>query len=809
MPLYGRQARRDMSTKINITLHTRTPGCYLRDPDKKDVIDTFYAHKGVFVLYGRSEPDRQLTDWAMQRLGAQNRLDAQAADAYKKQVFALFWDAQHADVLSAEQLDGAIQRLRCACFGDAVMEELQREMMQSPCALDTVGGIDQRAKKEAVIASASAIIFVCEDMRLAQAMRANIGAALQAGKDVYVLAHRAPGMDIACEARLTALLEGAAGVTYLLTDEGIASAYAQDDAQAERLNKQIAQGKAALLVYGEGGLLACRDLALEAVVHATVQGYFARALTNQFDVNRACVVYIPKGIDVTKTTPLKEKTRLNYWHLYTLWAAYGDEIYARTAEQLYAAYPQHFISVYDNVLQTAECPIRLAWGTEDASIEAYDALRERAIADYLRGAKNLEYRTGYVDEAGNLHPVNHGEDQVRHGVMVHSVKVRKADSSGVISCETYASVRDMIRRQMGGGEGLRIYSNFLFFLTPVLARLYNALRSERLQERIDFEKQHLDYMLVREEDGQTETFPLFKKACIAMKEDGRFLFFNFRLGGGQITVGKTALGWTRADVDPEDTQGRPVCVFTPYKSCADADVDTASYTRAVGENRINLVIVQDRIICVRKGDVLLPSIGVVISLDEKTGIQLIQKNDLHLDSDGYADGALPAHTVMLDPPDGIAPEEWAQVTWAYGGGLSLILDGRGICDEDGPGMLRYLEEEGWMSPLSRQTQESALHVPARHPRTAIGMTESGELIILVYSGRTKRSGGADYAQMIDVAKKMYPDIRCLMNADGGGSAMLGMSVGDRFMELSYPSTSLDSCAGMVRPVNTVLCMEMA
>ena len=114
-----------------------------------------------------------------------------------------------------------------------------------------------------------------------------------------------------------------------------------------------------------------------------------------------------------------------------------------------------------------------------------------------------------------------------------------------------------------------------------------------------------------------------------------------------------------------------------------------------------------------------------------------------------------------------------------------------------------------MSSLSRQTQESALHVPARHPRTAIGMTESGELVILVYSGRTKRSGGADYAQMIDVAKKMYPDIRCLMNADGGGSAMLGMSVGSRFMELSYPSTSLDSCAGMVRPVNTVLCMEMA
>lgn len=123
-------------------------------------------------------------------------------------------------------------------------------------------------------------------------------------------------------------------------------------------------------------------------------------------------------------------------------------------------------------------------------------------------------------------------------------------------------------------------------------------------------------------------------------------------------------------------------------------------------------------------------------------------------------------------------------------------------------MLKCLEEEGWMSPLSRQTQESALHLPARHPRTAIGITASGELVILVYSGRTKRSAGADYAQMIAVARKLYPDILHLMNADGGGSAMLGMSIGSGFMELSYPSTSLDSCAGMVRPINTVLCIEL-
>ena len=536
-------------------------------------------------------------------------------------------------------------------------------------------------------------------------------------------------------------------------------------------------------------------------------------MANQLDVDRACVAYVPKGLDVTQYTPLKEKTRLNLHTLYALWRAYGDEVYARTPEELYQRYPQHFLNIYDNsacpVETTAGYPIRLDWDGQEASIQAYDALRERALDSYLSGVQNLEYRTGYVDEDSILHAVNDQEDRARGGVMVHSVKVKKAGASGVIGCEEYGSVRRMIRQRMDdGGEKLRIYSNFLFFLTPVLARLYNALRADRPREQIDFEKQHLDYMLVRAEGKRTETFPLFKKACIAMKEDGRFLFFNFRLGGGSIRFGETTLCWSREDVDPGDARGRSVCVFTPYLSVRDEPADVAGYTRPVGEGRVNVVMIQDRIICVRRDAVLLPSIGVVISLDEAAGARLLQDNALQLDEDGYAQEPFPAADVQLDPPDGISPEEWAQVVWAYGGGLSLMLDGRGVCDEDGPGMLHYLAEEGWMSPLSRQTQESALHVPARHPRTAIGMTAAGELVILVYSGRTKRSGGADYAQMISVARKLYPDIRYLMNADGGGSAMLGMSIGSGFMELSYPSTSLDSCAGMVRPVNTVLCMEM-
>ena len=76
-------------------------------------------------------------------------------------------------------------------------------------------------------------------------------------------------------------------------------------------------------------------------------------------------------------------------------------------------------------------------------------------------------------------------------------------------------------------------------------------------------------------------------------------------------------------------------------------------------------------------------------------------------------------------------------------------------------------------------------------------------MILVFSGRTWRSTGADYREMITIVRRLFPDVKSLMNVDGGGSAMLGMTQDGKFMELSCPSTSIGSIVGMVRPINTV------
>ena len=100
--------------------------------------------------------------------------------------------------------------------------------------------------------------------------------------------------------------------------------------------------------------------------------------------------------------------------------------------------------------------------------------------------------------------------------------------------------------------------------------------------------------------------------------------------------------------------------------------------------------------------------------------------------------------MKLDPPKEIPLLQWNALRWAYGGGMTLMQKGVALSDRED--MLPWFRRDGWLNPLSRQTQESALHKAAKHPRTAIGTAANGDLLILVYSGRGNRSTGADYGK---------------------------------------------------------------
>jgi len=298
------------------------------------------------------------------------------------------------------------------------------------------------------------------------------------------------------------------------------------------------------------------------------------------------------------------------------------------------------------------------------------------------------------------------------------------------------------------------------------------------------------------------------------------LLCRYALGGGRIKItgdegAEVSLVWSASAVNSLE-ENQKIQLYTPYLSRDEEGegMYANTYRALVGADRVNFVIIQDRVHCVRRGDVILPSIGVVVSLDREYGQEVLTILGLTEQEQGYYDVADLSLAITLEGPSQITPEEWQQVEWAYGGGLSLIVDGQSIYGADRLDEMqealgaKQLTEEGWLSPLSRQTQESALHVLAKHPRTAIGIAENGDLFVLVFSGRTCLSVGADYREMCHIAKILIPDVAAMMNVDGGGSSVLGMALNGHFMELSCPATSMSSCAGMVRRINTVLSLEM-
>jgi Phosphodiester glycosidase len=101
---------------------------------------------------------------------------------------------------------------------------------------------------------------------------------------------------------------------------------------------------------------------------------------------------------------------------------------------------------------------------------------------------------------------------------------------------------------------------------------------------------------------------------------------------------------------------------------------------------------------------------------------------------------------------GEAGDRW-KVKTAIGGGPVLVQDGKQVITND---------EERMFTGKARHD---------RHPRTAMGYTAEGDLIVLVVEGRNK--GIAEGASLVHLAD-MLVDLGCVeaLNLDGGGSSCM-------------------------------------
>ena len=740
---------------MKLTTPERSRGSYRRDHLRQvRGLYNFLRHKQLHILFptdsGRAT---KVTDTLAQELLELGLVDSVQYDTYLQRLCGAFptvaslekWDESYVEDIYAFAKD-----VRRQIFGADALDQLHILRAEKSLVFDPAGSIDQRRKKEELLAGCDCVLLALTDTAYFSLFAEDLAAIPH--DNIWVLVSEDIGNDLPGQAVMETLLKDSRPVRYLTAGPELA----------------LPSDKACLLAYGEDALLGCRGLQLDCIVSAIPKGYYAQALVNQLGIKRACVVYVPGGMDITGCVSLTDRSSLTYWQLYRLWKDQGDGIYPLSPEQLRQRYPQYFLNIYDNRPEArdtqADFPVRIPENTD------FEQARQQAISRYIEGFSGSSY--------GSLS---------QNGILVHHGKFRSTGAARVITCG--GNIRAAAAELRPG-----LVSNFFFFLTDKLGILYNDLRADRPCEQARDHTGHLDYMLCR--DRGIETFPLFHKMCIGQKEDGSFLFFRFRLGGGRVEIADTCIAWTADNVDREVTA--PVQVFTPYFSVADENEPPRSYRKYVGQGRLNIVILQDKINCIRKGDVLLPGVGVVISLEEDHPLAA----KLQPLEDGYYNTENLPLTVSLEPPDGFSRRQWEQIRWAYGGGMSLICDGVGICD-DGQ-TEAYFRQEGWLSPLSWQTQESALHTMAKHPRTAFGITGDGCFVMLVFSGRSRYSAGADYREMIDIARKIYPDIRHLINADGGGSSVMGLVTQGSFLELNVPASSPNSTVGMVRPVYTAL-----
>jgi exopolysaccharide biosynthesis protein len=95
--------------------------------------------------------------------------------------------------------------------------------------------------------------------------------------------------------------------------------------------------------------------------------------------------------------------------------------------------------------------------------------------------------------------------------------------------------------------------------------------------------------------------------------------------------------------------------------------------------------------------------------------------------------------------------------------------------------------------------------PAEEPRTAVGITDDGGLVLVCVDGRSQKSVGATYADLTQVFLDLPVPIRSVLNLDGGHSTILmGRRPVETIKILNNPSSGLEA----LRPVADILTLVL-
>jgi hypothetical protein len=391
--------------------------------------------------------------------------------------------------------------------------------------------------------------------------------------------------------------------------------------------------------------------------------------------------------------------------------------------------------------------------------------------------------------------------------------------------------------------------NGLYFCTPTLRDLYNEQRKARSkEERIKLSGFYLDAFKTdspNSPDG--EGWPLYNKGYVGVDEKGNLVFGRRCLGSGRLflkpnespsSAGNVCSGretpilsWSEQMV-VGTPKGKPfelfhdgksrqitltdapdVVVFTPlvapdmppdypdWVSKGRGPARDNGYSVEVGEGRVNLIVINNRIQAVIQDKVLQPSMGVVISLSQEKYQGLLKEHGAGLFHD-------PTKICFaLDWPTGNTVP-----LWYLGGGTLLVADGKNLVATKDQAYCN-LKQEGWFNLLSMQTQETQVQDWVRGPRTILGQTKEGRTVVFTFSGG--RGGPYCGARLDEAVELIEAHLRDLgdtlnyaINLDGGSSsAMVIRDAVEKFLPLGQVTTGPDNVSPLVRDLSVVITFE--
>lgn len=436
--------------------------------------------------------------------------------------------------------------------------------------------------------------------------------------------------------------------------------------------------------------------------------------------------------------------------------------------------------------------------------------KQTKFREIIEKDNNLIYKNSYYD-LKNMAKINTFKNlsKAEEPLVFNSIIFKESeqiDLSPFVAENTaggIVSARELVENSVQPKDSI-FYHNFLYFLTDKLITDYNELREGYPLEQLDLNNIFLGYNLQNKIERK-ESFPLYNKGFIAYTNSGKIVFGNRKLEAGNLKINDQLISWSKEQVNPQKNEFDFI-IYTPMienESLAEEEIDFRNYRYFIGKNRLNLVLIDNKIVVVKKGELILPSIGVVLSFAGEMEAKIKKILSLRkIDAQYYQTGEYDL-SIKLESPAEIDNKDWQDILWAYGGGTILVKNGDNLV-KNKEKQIRNFKAEGWFHPLSKKTQETQLQNWVRGPRTVIGITKDDKFFVATFSGRTNLSCGANFDEVIKVLNKEIGDLNWVMNLDGGASSCLALIYKNELFELNYPAVSNYTAAGMVRPVNSMI-----